>query len=755
MYAGKEKTLEQTFSKIIRRWLWFLVLATIVASAVAYASSMNSINIYEATVRLLIGPGINSPNPDVTALRAGGQLMQTYAELAVTGPFLQSLIDELNLGISPEELVRKFEVKSNQETQILNIRVFDPDATRAIKIANAAAEALVRLSPSGEEGSATQLENQMSTQARNIEQTIANTEARINDLEAQLQAFGGQEASAENSDHASQELSDAEARLDKYEADLQVATDGKTQSLINEEILLNLITSSSVRIEQFRADYNANSDVKIQLLLMDQITQEINHLSEVQKVLLETRRLFIGLPLDEFIANTEASIAQLQVEFQNTRTSNDQRLVLDRITQEESRLTDAQRTADERKGMILDQVSKERSRLSSTEQVQVQKQQIIIDQLTEERTRLSNARQSLALLYDLLQKTPTNQVKIIEPATTSQQLVSQTRLKVLIAGIAGLILALVIVLGFEFLDDSVKSAEDIMTTSGLPLLGSISRHKTLQGSGNECLVVQALPASLAAENYRQLSAKFISVIKIKGANGQTEHEHPDSPDARSVLPNGNHFLKSILITSSEVNDNTDPVPANLGVVLCQTGPKVILVDANLHLPSVTHLLGLNDRKGLADHLTGTSKSFNKNALVEWLPNLSILPAGLDQTNPFELLVSTRMTDLINQLEDLADVVLIVAPPFLAYAESHMLASRVDGVLLVAQKGQTRRKLLVETAEKLHSLGAHLIGAILDQNRPARFSVQFRRRGLEAIEKMTSLKTRIQGSPNDPTASANR
>jgi len=747
--------LEQTFSKIIRRWLWFLVLAAIVAGAVAYVFSMNSINFYEAKVRLLVGPGINSPNPDVTALRAGGQLMQTYAELAVTGPFLQSLIDELNLGISPEELGRKIEVKSNQETQILNIRVLDPDANRAIEIANAAAQALVRLSPSGQEGSATQLENQMSTQARNIEQTIANTEARINDLEAQLQAFGGEEASAENSNQTSQAISEAEARLDKYEADLQVATDGKTQSLINEEILLNLIASSSVRIEQFRADHNATSDVKIQLLLMDQITQEINHLSELQKVLLDTRRLFIGLPLDEFITNTEASIAQLQVDFQNARTSDEERLLLDRIAQEESRLAEAQRTADERKGKILDQVAKERSRLSSFEQVQVQKQQIIIDQLTEERTRLSDARQSLALLYDLLQKTPTNQVKIVEPATTSQQLVSQTRLKVLIASIAGLILALVIVLGIEFLDDTVKSAEDIMTTSGLPLLGSISRHKALKGSGYERLIVQAQPESLAAENYRQLSANFIPLIKVKGANGQTNHEHPDSQDARPGLPNGSHTLKSILITSPEVIDNTDAVPANLGVVLAQTGPKVILVDANFHLPSITHLLDLNDRKGLADLLDRSIKSFNKNILVEWSPNFSILPAGPILRNPFELLVSTKMGDLINQLEGLADVVLIVAPPFLAYAESHMLASRVDGVLIVAQKGQTQRKMLVEAAEKLHSLNAHLIGAILDQNHSTRFSVQFRKRGQEVLEKIASLKTRIQGSSNDPTASTNQ
>jgi capsular exopolysaccharide synthesis family protein len=755
MYLRKEKTLEQTISKIIRRWLWFLVLAVIFAGAVAYVSSMNSINMYEAKVRLLIGPGINSPNPDVTALRAGGQLMQTYAELAVTGPFLQSLIDELNLGISPEELGRKIEVKSNQETQILSIRVLDPDANRAIEIANAAAQALVRLSPSGEEGSATQLENQMSTQARNIEQTIANTETRINDLEAQLKELGGEEASAAKGNQASQELSDAEARLDKYEADLQVATDGKNQSLINEEILLNLITSSSVRIEQFRADHNTTSDVKIQLLLMDQITQEINHLSEVQKVLLETRRLFIGLPLDEFIANTEASIAQLQVEFQNTRSSDEQRLLLERITQEESRLTEAQRTADERKGMILDQVSKERSRLSSTEQVQVQKQQIIIDQLTVERTRLSDARQSLALLYDLLQKTPTNQVKIVEPATTSQQLVSQTRLKVLIGGIAGLILALVIVLGVEFLDDTVKSAEDIMATSGVPLLGSISRHKALKGSGYERLIVQAQPESPAAESYRQLSANFIPLIKVKGGNGQTNHEHPDSQISRPGLPNGSHALKSILITSPEVIDNFDAVPANLGVVLAQTGPKVILVDANLHLPSITHLLDLNNRKGLSDLLTGSIKSFNKNILVEWSPSLTVLPAGPILTNPFELLVSNKMADLINQLENLADVVLILAPPFLSYAESHMLASRVDGVLIVAQKGQTRRKTLVETAEKLQSLNARLIGAILDQNRSARLSLQFRRRGLEAFEKLASLKTRIQGSPNDPTASANQ
>jgi len=747
--------LENTVFKIIRRYLWFLVLAVIVASGVAYLFSLNSLTVYEARTRLLVGPGINSPNPDVTALRAGGQLMQTYAELAVTGPFLQSIIDELNLGMSPEDLAKKIVVKSNQETQILSISIYDIYANRAIEIANAAAQALVHLSPSGTEGSATQAENEMVTQARNLEQTITNNETRIKELEAQLKEFGSEGASTENGSQTSQEISAAEAQLDKYESDVQVATDVKNQSVINEEILLNLITNSSFRIEQFRADHNATTDVKIQLLLMNQINEEISHVSELQKVLFETRRLFNGLPLDVFITNTEASIAQLQTEFQSARTADEQRILLEQIAQNESHLTDAQKTADERKGMVLDQIAKERSRLSSAEQVQVQKQQIVIDQLTEERTRLSDARQSLALLYDLLQKTPTNQVKIIEPATTSQQLVSQTRMKVLIAGIAGLILALVIVLGFEFFDDSIKGVEDMVETHGLPFLGSISRHNALRGSPNERLVVQALPASSAAENYRQLSAKFLSLIKIKGPSGQTNHEHPDSQEAIPSLPVGSHSLKSILITSPDVNDHIEAVPTNLGVVLSQTGPHVILVDANLHLPSITHLLGLDDRKGLADFLTGSQKTLNKSSLVQWSSHLSILPAGAASNNPFELLVSAKMTDLINHLEDLADVVLVVAPPFLAFAESHMMVSRVDGVLVVAQKGRTRKKMLAEMVEKLQSLEAHLIGSILDQNRPARSSVQLRKVGLGTLEKVGSLRTRASRSHNDPTASAHQ
>jgi Mrp family chromosome partitioning ATPase len=99
--------------------------------------------------------------------------------------------------------------------------------------------------------------------------------------------------------------------------------------------------------------------------------------------------------------------------------------------------------------------------------------------------------------------------------------------------------------------------------------------------------------------------------------------------------------------------------------------------------------------------------------------LSILPSGPIPASSFELLASTRMTDLIHELERQADLVIVAASPLLLFADSLVLASRVDGVVVVAHSGVTRRATLVEIVESLHTHGATTLGMILDQNQSQR------------------------------------
>jgi Mrp family chromosome partitioning ATPase len=154
----------------------------------------------------------------------------------------------------------------------------------------------------------------------------------------------------------------------------------------------------------------------------------------------------------------------------------------------------------------------------------------------------------------------------------------------------------------------------------------------------------------------------------------------------------------------------------VAVVLAQTGRRVILVDTHLHESTIAKLFGMDQRLGLADILTGRTETLDLTP-IDWLPYLSVVPSGLAPSNTFELLASTRMADLIEELESQADIVIIAAAPLLSYADSLVLASRVDEVLIVARSGQTHRATIGDVVKSLTSLNAYVAGAVLDYNQP--------------------------------------
>ncbi len=93
--------MEQRYFNFIRRWSWLIILATISAAALTYWISSQQPLTYEASTRLIIGPGIDGLKPDEKDFQTGGRLMQTYAELATTRAVLQTVIDNLGLELTP------------------------------------------------------------------------------------------------------------------------------------------------------------------------------------------------------------------------------------------------------------------------------------------------------------------------------------------------------------------------------------------------------------------------------------------------------------------------------------------------------------------------------------------------------------------------------------------------------------------------------------------------------------------------------
>lgn len=345
--------------------------------------------------------------------------------------------------------------------------------------------------------------------------------------------------------------------------------------------------------------------------------------------------------------------------------------------------------------------------------VQAVERSVITDRLTQERSNLAEARRMLSTLFDSFKGSYTNQVKIVEVASSGEALDSGLYLTVIMGGMAGLVVALAIVLGIEFFKDTIDTGEELALATRIPFLGSLDRFKATSAPDRTGPVVIGNPESKAAESYRMVGSKLLlSRYKLQREG--------------LIAAKDEQSVRTMLISGAYASDNTSEIAANLAVVLAQTGYSVILVDAHLHNPTLHHEFGIPEQRGLADALiertkvligTPITRATTPNLVpVKWAPKLSIVPGGIVPANPFELLVSNHMTELIDELKRQADIVLITASPLISFAESLILASHVDGVVLVARSGKTQRSMVKEVVDSLRSLNVHMIGSILDHNR---------------------------------------
>jgi capsular polysaccharide biosynthesis protein/Mrp family chromosome partitioning ATPase len=173
---------------LVYRYLWLLVLAALLASLTTLFQLGTRPVAYRATTDLLIGPGLDSPSPDLNSLKIGGQLGQTYAEVLTTGSFLEAVNNKLDQKIDLNKL--KGAISSNQstETRVLTIIVNYADPKQAVAIANAAAQTLLEMSPS-KDNITTSLRAQLSDQSHQLEQVVSESQANIKQLEAELTAL--------------------------------------------------------------------------------------------------------------------------------------------------------------------------------------------------------------------------------------------------------------------------------------------------------------------------------------------------------------------------------------------------------------------------------------------------------------------------------------------------------------------------------------------------------------------------------------
>jgi succinoglycan biosynthesis transport protein ExoP len=275
---------------------------------------------------------------------------------------------------------------------------------------------------------------------------------------------------------------------------------------------------------------------------------------------------------------------------------------------------------------------------------------------------------------------------IISPAVAPSQPFKPTPLRSgVLAFVVGLLLGAGAAFFVDYLDQSIKNADDLAKVrSDLPLLAVIPQVPTPDVRP----IAVSKPDDLAVESYRALRTN----IQFLGLERD---------------------VKVLQVTSGMPGEGKTTTAANLAVVLAQTGASVVLVDGDLRRPRVNQMFSIDGSLGLTNSLTGESIDMTMHPLNE---NLSVMASGRIPPNPSEMLSGRRMSAVLGELRQRFDYVIIDSAPTLAVSDAIALAQHVDGVLVVVQAGQSPIPRVRRTLAALEQVNAPVLGVVLNKAR---------------------------------------
>ncbi|MGB8474394.1 MAG: polysaccharide biosynthesis tyrosine autokinase [Candidatus Acidiferrum sp.] len=405
-----------------------------------------------------------------------------------------------------------------------------------------------------------------------------------------------------------------------------------------------------------------------------------------------------------------AALSQYGPKFPKVLRLQEQMQGIDQLIQKEkvntlNHIETDYREAKERENLLtqaLDQQKKEASQMAerlveyNIIKREAEANKALYDGLT---TKLGEVNISAAL--------QSSNIRVVDPAMipTSPARPAKAR-NIALAFLVGLVGGIGLALMREYLDNTVKTPDDVETLARLPSLavvpqfaaanGNGTRKRRLQGistNGHEKrieLVAQHLPKSQMSEAFRALRTSLLL-------------SQPGRPP------------QVILVTSALPREGKTTAAANLAVTLAQLGDRTVLVDADLRKPGVGRLLNLGTGKyaGLSSYLAGVSSLELVTVPHPIVPNLAAIPTGPLPPNPADLLSSNRLAEAIAELRTKFKFIVIDSPPVMAATDAVILSVQTDGVLLVVRSGDTPKEAFTRTRDLLTSVKCHILGVVLN------------------------------------------
>lgn len=306
---------------------------------------------------------------------------------------------------------------------------------------------------------------------------------------------------------------------------------------------------------------------------------------------------------------------------------------------------------------------------------------------------------------DIASKGTDNNISVIEIAIPSNVPIAPRRLMTVAAALfLSTLFGMGLALFLEYLDDTIRTTEEVESylqlpaLAAIPTMDSLPKRKLLlvgQSEGDEetptsPLLISADSRSSLAEAYRHLRTSIL-------------------------LSTAGHAPKSLLITSSLPSEGKTTTATNTAISLAQTGAKVLIIDADMRRPRLHSIFGIDNANGLSNLLSSELTDFDVTTAVrqDERSKLYLLTSGPIPPNPAELVGSEQMVALIKLLQSRFTHVVIDSPPIASFTDGVLLASMVDGVILVVNSGSSSRQVVRRSRQLLQEIGAKVFGVVLN------------------------------------------
>ncbi len=283
----------------------------------------------------------------------------------------------------------------------------------------------------------------------------------------------------------------------------------------------------------------------------------------------------------------------------------------------------------------------------------------------------------------------TTNISVIDRAIPPRSPVRPKKLlNITLAVIVGILAGVALAFFFEYLDDTVKTPDDVRDVLNLPFLGVVPLIPKTELERSGGVVTRGNSASNISEAFRAIRTSLTFIKAGRGTAGV------------------------FLVTSPGPEEGKSLNSVNLAVTMAKSSCRVLLVDADLRKPSVHKMLGLPNDRGLSTVLAG-SAGLDEVIADPGVENLRVLCSGPVPPNPSEMLGSSAMRDLAAEVRSRFDFVILDTPPAGVVTDSVVLSAVVDGVIIVLSAGRTRKKSALHCAEQMEAVDAKVAGVVLN------------------------------------------